>query len=343
MSQVLSPSTEANIIPKFLTDGQYQGTDYGIPWTTSTRALFYNKQIFAKVGIKNPPTTWAQLQSDAAKIKAAGYIGYGMPLGSEEAQAELLLWFLGDGGGYVNSSGQYTINSAANVTALNFMKQLAAAGDTEPNPGNTDRSTVWADFAAGKVGMVLGSPAVIPIIQAAGTLTSSDYATAPIPGKNGPITATLGVHDDIVVFKTDPSHLAADKEFLDFAYDDANQFAFNNEYDLLPPPRRPTRPMAEASPIDAAFLNNITSSVNYPATSNWTTIENMIKTTVGQAISGSPSSVLGAIQQTADLDRRPDVALPLLSTSAQSADRARPLSAPRPTDPAGAGSGPPSR
>ena len=198
-----------------------------------------------------------------------------------------------------NSSGSYTINSAANVAALTFMKQLAAAGDTEPNPGNTDRSAVWADFAAGKVGMVLGSPAVIPIIQAAGTLNASDYATAPIPGKNGALTATLGVHDNIVVFKTNPSHLAADKEFLDFAYDDANQLAFNKEYDLLPATQTADKAMAASSPIDAAFLSNITSSVNYPATSNWTTVENQIKTTVGQAISGSPSAVLGAIQQTA--------------------------------------------
>src|SRR5579875_1293404 len=97
------------------------------------------------------------------------------------------------------------------------MKQLAASGDTEPNPGSTDRKTVWSEFAAGKIGMVLGSPAVIPIIQAAGTLTSSDYATAPVPGKNGPLTSTLGVHDDIVAFKTGGSaKQAAIKKFLDF-------------------------------------------------------------------------------------------------------------------------------
>ena len=73
-----------------------------------------------------------------------------MPLGSEEAQAELLLWFLGDGGGYVDSAGKYAIDSSANVTALDFMKQLAASGDTQPNPGGTDRKDVWADFAAGQ-------------------------------------------------------------------------------------------------------------------------------------------------------------------------------------------------
>jgi multiple sugar transport system substrate-binding protein len=299
ISQVLSPSTVSNLIPKFAADGAYQGTDYGIPFTTSTRAMYYNKKIFAKVGIPAPPTTWAELQADAAKITKAGYIGYGLPLGSEEAQAELLLWFLGDDGGYLDASGKYAINSAANVTALTFLKNLAAAGDTEPNPGNTDRKDVWSDFAAGKVGIMLGSPSVIPIIQTAGVLKSSDYATAAVPGKTGPIAKTLGVHDDIVVFKTDASHLAADKAFLDFAYQDKWQLQFDNEYDLLPATQSASKAMAAASPTFAAFLGNIVNSVNYPGLSNWTTVENQIKTTVGQAISGNPAAVLGAIQQTA--------------------------------------------
>jgi multiple sugar transport system substrate-binding protein len=299
-SDILSQSTISNLIPKFLKDTEYQGTAYGIPFTTSTRAMYYNKKIFAQAGIASPPKTWAELQTDAAKIKAKGYIGYGMPLGSEEAQAELLLWFLGDGGGYVNSSGQYDINSPANVTALNFMKQLAAAGDTEPNPGGTDRKDVWSDFAQGKVGMVLGSPAVIPIIQAAGILKSGDYATAAVPGENAPLASTLGVHDDIVAFKAGgPSHEAAIKKFLDFAYQDKWQLQFDNEYDLLPATQSAATSMGSSNPMFAAFLGNITNSVNYPTLSNWTTVENMIKTQVGQAITGSPTQVLGTIQQTA--------------------------------------------
>ena len=112
-ADVLSPPCCSNLMPTFLKDGQYQGTDYGIPFTTSTRALYYNKKIFAAAHLSSPPPTWAQLRSDAAAIKAKGYIGYGMPLGSEEAQAEALLWFLGNGGGYVDAAGKYAINSAA--------------------------------------------------------------------------------------------------------------------------------------------------------------------------------------------------------------------------------------
>jgi multiple sugar transport system substrate-binding protein len=299
-SDILSQSTVSNLIPKFLKDTEYQGTAYGIPFTTSTRAMYYNKKIFAAAGIASPPQTWAELQADAAKIKAKGYIGYGMPLGSEEAQAELLLWFLGAGGGYVDSAGKYTINSAANISALTFMKQLAAAGDTQPNPGGTDRKDVWSDFAQGKVGMVLGSPAVIPIIQAAGVLKSGDYATAAVPGKTAPLASTLGVHDDIVAFKAGgASHEAAIKKFLDFAYQDKWQLQFDNEYDLLPATQSAATSMGQSNQMFAAFLGNIANSVNYPGAANWTAIENMIKTQVGQAITGNPAQVLGTIQQTA--------------------------------------------
>jgi len=300
VSDVMSQSTISNLIPKFLKDGQYQGTNYGMPFTTSTRAMYYNKKIFAQAGIAAPPKTWAELQTDAAKIKAKGFIGYGMPLGSEEAQAELLLWILGDGGGYVNSSGKYDINSAANVTALTFMKQMAAAGDTQPNPGGTDRKDVWADFAQGKVGIVLGQPALIPIIQQAGVLTPSDYGTAAVPGKTAPLASTLGVHDDIVAFKAGgTSHQAAIKKFLDFTYQDKWQLQFDHEYDLLPATESAATSMGQSDPMFAAFLGEINSSVNYPTMANWTAVENQIKTTVGQAITGNPAQVLGAIQQTA--------------------------------------------
>lgn len=296
-SQVLSSSVLSNILPKFLKDTDYQGTAYGIPFTTSTRALYYNKKIFTAAGIASPPTTWAQLQADAAKIKSKGFIGYGLPLGSEEAQAEALMWFLGNGGGYLNTSGKYDINSAANMQTLQFLSQLTKSGDTQPSPGTTDRKDVWAQFAQGKIGMVGGQPALIPIIQQAGVLTSSDYSTANFPGRTGPLASTLGVHDDIVAFNTG-GHQAAIKKFLDFVYQNKYQLQFANEYGLLPATQSAATAMS-SNPTFAAFFKNIPDSVNYPSDPNWTTVENQIKTTLGQAISGNPQQILNAIQQTA--------------------------------------------
>ena len=43
-----------------------------LPFNSSTPVLYYNKPLLAKAGIKAPPTTWAQLQSDVNPLVAAG-------------------------------------------------------------------------------------------------------------------------------------------------------------------------------------------------------------------------------------------------------------------------------
>ena len=126
------------------------------------------------------------------------------------------------------------IVSAPNVTAFTFLKGLVAAGDTEPNPGTVNRTDLWKEFAEGKIGMINGSPALIPIIQSAGVLQSSDWTSVPIAGKAGPLTDTLGVCDNVAAFKPN-GHEAQIKEFLDFAYQDQYQLAFDKEYDLQIP------------------------------------------------------------------------------------------------------------
>lgn len=52
----------------FAKQGTYNGVQYGMPFTTSSRTLFYNKKLFAKAKITSPPTTWADISADAAKI-----------------------------------------------------------------------------------------------------------------------------------------------------------------------------------------------------------------------------------------------------------------------------------
>ncbi|MDR3440269.1 ABC transporter substrate-binding protein [Telmatospirillum sp.] len=50
----------------------YPGGRHGVPYTFHGEALYYNKALFTKAGIAAPPTTYAELKADAAKLKAAG-------------------------------------------------------------------------------------------------------------------------------------------------------------------------------------------------------------------------------------------------------------------------------
>jgi multiple sugar transport system substrate-binding protein len=289
-------SDPGNLLPAFKAQGTYNGTQYGMPFTTSSRTLFYNKKLFTQAGIASAPQTWADVQTDAAKIKKLGKVGFGLPLGAEEAQAESLLWMLGDGGGY-QTNGKYTINSPANVQAFTFLKGLVAAGDTEPNPATVNRTDLWQQFAQGTIGMINGSPALIPIIDSAGVLTSSDWTSVPIAGKTGPLKVTLGVCDNVAAF-TPNGHKAQIKEFLDFAYQDKYQLAFDKEYDLLPATTTAAQALS-SDPVFGPFLTALPDSVQYPSDTSWANVKTKIQQTIGTAITGNPSTVLSQLEQTA--------------------------------------------
>lgn len=292
-------SNPGNLLPVFAKLGSFEGTQYGLPFTTSSRTLFYNKKLFADAGISAAPQTWADVQADAAKIKAKGKIGFGLPLGSEEAQAESLLWMLGNGGNYTDSSGKWTIDSAQNVETFQFLKQLVSSGDTEPNPGTKNRTDLWKQFAQGEIGMINGSPALIPIIESGKVLTDSDWASVPIAGKSGPLTSTLGVCDFVAAFKNGGSKQAAIKKFLDFAYQDKYQLQFDKEYDLLPATTSASNALS-SDPIFGSFLKALPNAVQYPSSTVWANVKTQIQQTVGTAVTGDPKSVLGAIQKTAE-------------------------------------------
>lgn len=288
-------SKPGDLLPAFKSQGSYNGVQYGIPFTTSSRTLFYNKKLFAQAGITSPPQTWNDIQTDAAKIKALGKVGFGLPLGNEEAQAESLLWMLGNGGGYQDSSGKYTINSPQNVQTFEFLKQLVAARDTEPNPASKQRTDMWKQFAQGTIGMINGAPQLIPIIQQAKVLSNSDWTSVPIAGKTGPLSTTLGVCDNAAAFKTNGKKQAAIKKFLDFAYQDNYQLQFDKEYDLLPATTTAAAALS-SDPIFGPFLKALPHSVQYPSDTAWAQVKTQIQQTIGTAVTGNPKSVLDAIQ-----------------------------------------------
>jgi len=50
----------------------YLGKVYGVPTDMGMVGFWYNKALFAKAGIQNPPATWTELLDDVKALKAAG-------------------------------------------------------------------------------------------------------------------------------------------------------------------------------------------------------------------------------------------------------------------------------
>jgi len=131
------------------------GRVYGLPWLGGTRALFYNKELFARAGIDSSkgPETWTELFAACQKVNAlgGGVSGYGANAGERYVLFKKFMPYAWSNGGTILSDDmkRVTFDSPANVVALRFYLALAAAGRTD------QQAAIDLAFKQGKIGCVL--------------------------------------------------------------------------------------------------------------------------------------------------------------------------------------------
>lgn len=299
---LLSIPVQADFVAQFADAGRVRDVQYGIPFASSTRLLFYNKTLFEKAGI-SAPTTWKELGADAEALKALGVkTPYALPLGAEEAQAETMQWLLSGGGGYTDSElGTYSIDSSENVATFDWLKDNLVGKDlTGPvAPGELNRADAFAAFAAGDVGMLNGHPSLMQMAKKKGV----KFGMVPMPGIDGPSKVSMGVADWMMAFKEN-GHADEVGDFLDFVYDKQNVLDFSREYDLLPVTNSASTVMtaAEQDADLKPFLEQLPLSELYPVgRTSWAEVSADIKKRIGRTVTsgGSPSAILGGLQSTA--------------------------------------------
>lgn len=116
--------------------GEYQDHFYGVPWLNDTEFLYYNKDMLAKAGFSNPPTTWDELMTQAQALKDKGIVQY--PFVGQWAQSELGVcdWttIAGGSGGatFFDAQGIPTFNQAGPLAALELMVKMKDQGLANP-------------------------------------------------------------------------------------------------------------------------------------------------------------------------------------------------------------------
>ncbi len=64
--------------------------NYGVPWDMGEVAWWYNKDLFAKANIANPPASWTELLADVNALKAAGITP--ISLGEKDSWTGMHVW-----------------------------------------------------------------------------------------------------------------------------------------------------------------------------------------------------------------------------------------------------------
>jgi len=232
LDQYLTPELKGRFISTFLTPSVLNGKTYGLPIAASARALYYNKDIFQKAGLSEPPATWAEFKADAEKIKASGGGAYGFGLQGKEIETDVYFYYaFWSYGGDIIKDGKSGLDSPAGIEAAKLYKSFIDGGLTQPGVTSYAREDVQNLFKQGKVATVITAPFLSNQIKA--EAPNLHYGVAAIPAGPDGTRGTYGVTDSVVLFENSKNKDEAFK-FLDFLFTTEARTKFDKVEGFLP-------------------------------------------------------------------------------------------------------------
>ena len=296
----ISDETYAKFYQSFLDQSVVDGTVWAVPDLASARAMYYNKDILDEVGV-DVPTTWDELVDVAEKI-VAHYNGevypWGVDMTTDEGQACFSYYIWNNGGNFTDADGNWTLNSAENVEAIEFIVGMVKDGLTNSDPAQETRYANQDMFGAGKVAMMIGPNSIPTYLEAGGY--SVNWGVASIPTNNPDGSVSQGVMDRFMCFDNDYSdaELAAVTTFFDFFYEDERYSEWVIMEGFLPATSAGGEIMAAADPANAAWIEIVGSSYFYPtAKAEWADVKQGVINVLQQALLGQDvQGLLDALQ-----------------------------------------------
>ena len=164
----------------------WDGRLYGIPKYTDTIGVFYNKDLFEKAGITEPPKTWGEFAEYAEKLTDPDNNVYGATFsarGNEEGTFQFLPIIQMAGGDYSN------VNVAGAAEVLKLWKDMIDNGYASKDVLTMGQWDSTGTFNSGNAAMAVSGPweinrmvddadfewgvALLPTIEEGGTRSSA--------------------------------------------------------------------------------------------------------------------------------------------------------------------------
>ncbi|QOV38798.1 extracellular solute-binding protein [Streptomyces ferrugineus] len=195
---------------------KYEDKVYGVPFTTDTLALVYNKDLFEKAGVE-APKTWDDLKKAAATIKdKTGVDGY---WGSAQGYyAQTFLY--GEGTDTVDADAKkITVNSAAAKKGYETWLGLFDGKGLHKADTTADAyAHIQEAFVNGKVAAIIQGPwEITNFYKGSAFKDKNNLGIATVPaGSAGKAGAPTGGHNLSVYAGSDKAHQEASLKFVKF-------------------------------------------------------------------------------------------------------------------------------
>jgi multiple sugar transport system substrate-binding protein len=178
------------------------GTSLGVPWYVDTRVLYYRKDLAAKAGYPEFPTTWEGLTALAKALKSQDGVKYGLqlPVSGADSFQSMLPFLWSNGAQFINQdNSKWTFDTPQIVEALKYYQSFFTDGLANKNPA-TGAGAGEAAFVNGEAPVLIAGPSELAQLnQAGGPGFQDKYMVAQFPKK---VTGTSFIGgSDLVVFK----------------------------------------------------------------------------------------------------------------------------------------------
>ena len=186
-----------NYVPDTVT---FDGTQWGVPVAFSTKALFWNKDLFEEAGLdpEVPPATWEEKIAFAKQITentdAAGYGAVAKTF--DNTMHQFLHWVYTNDGLIIDADGNIVADSPQVLAALTALDDIIPY--SEEGPTAYEQNEVRAIWLDGGVAMIEASVGAALRAEEAGM----NWGVAALPqGPDAKGPGTLLITDSLAVFK----------------------------------------------------------------------------------------------------------------------------------------------
>ena len=289
-----------NNVPDTVT---FDGTQWGIPVAFSTKALFWNKDLFEAAGLdpEVPPATWEEEIAFAKQItEKTDAAGFGMVAKTFDATMHWFLhWVYTNNGQVIDAEGNIVLDSPQNLAALTAFKDMVPF--SEEGPTAYEQNEVRAIWLDGGVAMMHCSVSC----AGRGTEAGINWGVAPLPvGPEAKGPGTLLITDSLAVFKGTGQE---DKviEFGKFLTSAENQLA----YELSEGGLTPLRPSAAVDKLVAdtphwkPFIDGIEFGGPEPLLTDYVGFQNVMIEMVQSVVTDAAEPAAALTKAAGELDQ----------------------------------------
>ncbi len=299
----MTDAEKASYYPNIVNTVTFDDTQWGVPIAFSTKALYWNKDLFKAAGLdpEKPPKTWAEEIADAKQIKEkTGMAGYGLPAKTFDNTMHQFMHWVYTNNGKVIDGDKITIDSPQVLAALQAYKDItpySVEGATA-----YEQQEIRAIFLDGKVGMIQSGSGAASRLKK--TSINWGITTLPLgPEAKGP--GTLLITDSLAVFKgTGVEDKAI--EFAKFITSPGPQGEYELQGDAGLTPLRPSPKVDEfvkADPSWKPLIEGIAYGGPEPLFKDYKGFQNVMIELVQSVVTGAAAPADALKKAAADLEQ----------------------------------------